>query len=37
MTPPGAHQFGLLWAGPIVSTNPYSQASAEDALVALLA
>ncbi len=31
------HQSGLLWAGPVIGTNPYSQASAEDALVALLA
>jgi predicted alpha-1,6-mannanase (GH76 family) len=30
------HQFGLLWAGPIIDPTPYSQASAEDALVAVL-
>ena len=30
------HQFGLLWAGPIIDPNPDTQASAEDALVAVL-
>jgi predicted alpha-1,6-mannanase (GH76 family) len=30
------HQFGLLWAGPIIHVTPYTQASAEDALVAVL-
>ena len=30
------HQFGRLWAGPIIDPNPCSQASAEDALVAVL-
>jgi predicted alpha-1,6-mannanase (GH76 family) len=30
------HQFGRLWAGPIIDPSPYSQASAEDALVAAL-
>ncbi len=29
-------QFGLLWAGPVIDPNPYTQASAEDALVAVL-
>jgi hypothetical protein len=29
-------QFGLLWAGPVIDANPYTQASAEDALVAVL-
>ena len=28
------HQFGLLWAGPIIDANPGTQASAEAALVA---
>jgi len=30
------HQLGLLWAGPIIDLTSYSQASAEDALVAVL-
>ena len=30
------HQFGLLWAGPIIDPNPDTQASAEDALLAVL-
>jgi predicted alpha-1,6-mannanase (GH76 family) len=30
------HQFGRLWAGPVIDPNPYSQASAEEALVAAL-
>jgi predicted alpha-1,6-mannanase (GH76 family) len=30
------HQFGRLWAGPITDPTPYSQASAEAALVAVL-
>jgi predicted alpha-1,6-mannanase (GH76 family) len=30
------HQFGPLWAGPIIDPTPYSQVSAEDALVAAL-
>jgi hypothetical protein len=30
------HQFGLLWAGPVIDPNPATQASAEDALVAVL-
>jgi hypothetical protein len=30
------HQFGLLWAGPIIDPNSDTQASAEDALVAAL-
>jgi predicted alpha-1,6-mannanase (GH76 family) len=30
------HQFGLLWAGPVIDVNPGTQASAEDALVAVL-
>jgi predicted alpha-1,6-mannanase (GH76 family) len=30
------HQFGLLWAGPIIDLTPATQASAEDALVAAL-
>jgi predicted alpha-1,6-mannanase (GH76 family) len=30
------HQLGLLWAGPVIDLTSYSQASAEDALVAVL-
>jgi hypothetical protein len=30
------HQFGRLWAGPVIDRNPHTQASAEDALVAAL-
>jgi predicted alpha-1,6-mannanase (GH76 family) len=30
------HQFGRLWAGPVTDPTPYSQASAEAALVAAL-
>jgi predicted alpha-1,6-mannanase (GH76 family) len=30
------HQFGLLWAGPVIDPNPATQASAEAALVAAL-
>jgi predicted alpha-1,6-mannanase (GH76 family) len=30
------HQLGLLWAGPVIDLTSYSQASAEDALVAAL-
>ena len=30
------YQFGRLWAGPVIDPNPYSQASAEEALVAAL-
>ena len=30
------YQFGLLWAGPVIDLNPATQASAEDALVAVL-
>jgi hypothetical protein len=31
-----SHQLGMFWAGPIADSTPYSQASAEDALVAAL-
>lgn len=31
-----SHQLGMFWAGPIADPTPYSQASAEDALVAAL-
>jgi len=30
------HRFGLFWAGPVIDPNPDTQASAEDALVAVL-
>jgi predicted alpha-1,6-mannanase (GH76 family) len=30
------HQFGRLWAGPVTDPTPYSQTSAEDALLAAL-
>jgi hypothetical protein len=31
-----SHQLGMFWAGPVADPTPYSQASAEDALVAAL-
>jgi len=31
-----SHQFGMFWAGPLADRTPYSQASAEAALVAAL-
>ncbi len=31
-----SHQLGMLWAGPVADEDSYSQASAEDALVAAL-
>jgi hypothetical protein len=31
-----SHQLGMFWAGPIADPTPYSEASAEDALVAAL-